>query len=207
MIESLQQKSASKFAMLSSNRDADNILHKPEFLELRTDIIDLFVNGRMSSSEIANAVEESMQLKPNVSKQTAAGIVRRILKVLIDPELRSKIIGEQHSRSILKHRASVDSAREGWMEDKGYFVWSPEETEIFLRLIMRQRYLKKESRQSKAVRRKEGNRDRKRRRPFSHVLLTKTMNKIFNTDKFTPELTQRKIDRIRTEEKKGTANL
>ena len=178
------------------------LLTDRQLYPVRQEIITLFERDEMTSYQIADKVNGRLGLVEGTTPEAAAKIVRRLLKRVIEPDIRDRIIRSQHARVAKKNQDTISTGRDEWMDNQGHFVWSSQHTEAFMDIIVNEKFTKPESRQSIAKRKREGNRPRKRRQPLNHVMIAAELNRRFNTDVFTPEITQRKLDRIRTETKK-----
>lgn len=188
-------------AKIYGDKVAEEIAHRSDRTQIRQRIMALFRDGE-TSEKIAETVNGSMELRIGVTKATASTIVRKVIQILAPEEERKKMNSEKHRRKIRKHLHTVMTGRNEWMENEGYFVWSEDQAQYFMTLLLDDSYQKPESRQSKARRKKEGNRERKRRAPMDHVKLSAEMNRRFETDVFSPDVTRAKLERIRTETNK-----
>ncbi len=135
--QSIEGGVATQSAMRYSNQKAEQILREPQFGVLRDRMVTLFTEDHLTSLQIAEAVVDDMQLRAGVKIQTASSIVRRVLAALVDDGTRSEVHSILQANALDRRRDDIDAARDGWMLDQGYKVWTDEEDAYFLRLIKR----------------------------------------------------------------------
>lgn len=135
--QSIEGGVASQSAMRYANEVAGRILAQPQFGVLRDRMVALFTEEHLTSLQIAETVLDDMQLRAGVKIQTASSIVRRVLAALVDDGTRSEVRSILQANALDRRRDDIDAARDEWMLDQGYKVWTDEEDAYFLRLIKR----------------------------------------------------------------------
>jgi len=103
--------------------------------EARAQIVTLVVEGRKSPREIATLMGKQLHLNQEVSTQTQAGIVRRIVKTLVPDHVRIPIRNDNSATHLQSVSTLATSKRDEWMRTNGMHVWTPEENDYFQELI------------------------------------------------------------------------
>ncbi len=78
-----------------------------------------------------------MGLNPGITIATASSIIRQVLRTLVDDESRGEVHSVFHANALERRREDIDGARDKWMLEQGYKVWSEAEDVYFLELIAR----------------------------------------------------------------------
>jgi hypothetical protein len=181
------------------------LIKDPSCTEHRREIVRLHTEQKKSADKIATMLNGLINPGDRLSQRTMRRHVRAVIVALVNKETRESVEREMHSVVAKRSKGITKAARDDWMEDQGFFVWTDWQVEVFIRLVLTDKFEKEESRQSIAKRRREGNRQRKRRVPLDHVLLSAAMNRCFKTTDFTPDMTSVKIERMRLEATKRRA--
>ena len=74
---------------------------------------------------------EELFLSPDAELATNAGVVRRVVRQLVDEALRSQIILQRYRENLAACAEKAAKARDEWMRGQGMHVWIPEENEFF----------------------------------------------------------------------------
>lgn len=119
--------------------------------------------------------------------EAVASLIRKLILREVPEEER-----RQHESDMRKLRAERDrdasnEGRDKAFRERGMKVWTAEEAEYFMTLLLDDAYERNEDKQTKK------RKDRKRRKHLNHVALAQAMNDRFDTKEFTPEKTASRL--------------
>jgi hypothetical protein len=181
---------------------AQEILTTPAFTSLREQMVALLTQEQCKSMEIAQRLNGSMQLKEGVKITTAASIVRRVLRAIVDPEVLAKVHAKHHADTLDRHRHHISRKRDDWMRFQGMHIWTDAENQYFDALIKNPSMKRTKHRMS----RKKGRMSRKKKH-LNHELIAVKMNERFGLTVFTSALTRQHLDYLHQQQKKARARL
>lgn len=185
------------------------LINEPGYTAERREIVHRFTECFESAEKIASAL--GIRINPKgLALKTMRNHVRRVISALVPDEVQQQVNSAMHS-NVVRSNPKAKVAIRNSMEKKGFFVWSDDERDYLLELVVKDEFLKPESRQSIARRKAEGNRPRIVRQPLDHALIASAMNENFQTQKFTKAHTRDKLERLRRaktmRERNGSTNL
>lgn len=115
------------YAMRFCRETADRIIAAPDCAQVRNRIVSLFVEDRRTPLEITVQLNGSLGVPQNISVETVACAVRRVLNQLVAPEILKEVRSGFHAESMRNAQEEVGKARNEWMRKNGMHVWEPEE--------------------------------------------------------------------------------
>ena len=124
-------------AMRKSDNDADRILTERDDT-LRQRMVDLF-QTKVKPQDIVTQLEDegALRFDPSVTVQTKAGVVRRVVAVLLDPHKHKEIKNGRYAQHLQSVAGLAGAARDNRMKELDLHVWSPDEERFFKELIER----------------------------------------------------------------------
>ncbi len=161
-------------AMLYANKVANEILSAGSG-RLRHRIVSLFVSQKLSPAAIVEKLNGEIDWREGVSIFTKAGVIRRVIRELVDKTLRRKIQNERWGEQLMRIQDTAHKKRAEWMREHGMHVWTPEEQAHFNDLMQQQNMRWGSS----------GTR-------LKHAAIAEAMNERFSVTIFTPEICRRR---------------
>jgi hypothetical protein len=158
--------------------------------EIRMRIVSLF-HEKKTSLEIARAMNGELSGSMRAD-ETVASLIRKLIVRVVPETERREHESEMHRKRAKNNHASQNAARDEALRKRGMKVWTAEESDYFVSLVIDDSYVREEDRQTKK---------RQRRKHMNHVALSKAMNERFATTEFTPEKTAARLDYLRAQAK------